>query len=193
MTDDSGDPVPGVDVAVTDPTNGTQQTATTGDDGSWSVDGLDPATGYTAEITVPSDYDPSGATELRFDIDDEDLIGLDFTLTPQVESPSPTPTSASPTASPSRPAPSSPTPSNGTPGIGSETTAAATGSSDQSGDLASTGGPSLLIGLAGVALLVDGSMAVRGGEEEPSALLTEGAAAVADGPWNGWPLSCWSG
>ena len=152
VTDDAGTPIPGVEVTVTDPTDGSKKTATTGDDGTWTVDRLIPATGYTATVTVPDGYQPAGPK--TFTVDTTDVSGVDFTLVPTEASASPSSSSSgTPSSSPS----SSPTagPTAGT--TISEPTAGSTSSSaPTSSGLANTGGPSLLTGVAAVVLLAGG-------------------------------------
>ena len=151
VTDDEDQPLAGVDVVITDSTGATQ-TVTTDDDGAWSVDGLVPGD-YTATVTVPDGYEPVGATALPFTIDDADVGNLDFELTQEEAAPS-----ASPSPSPTTTSPSPvPTVTETAIEVGSGG-GGGSGSSGSSGTLASTGGPSLLIGLGGVALLLAGSL-----------------------------------
>ena len=158
VTDNQGDPVPDVDVIITDPASGEQTTATTDDDGTWSVDDLEPATGYTAEVQTPPGYTAPEPPTLTFDLDD-DTTDLDFTLAllEPTPTPTPTPTSASP-----EPTPTSTTPSPDPIANDDYTddTSDDDNSSSSSGSLASTGGPSILIGVIGLLLVAAGAFTV---------------------------------
>ncbi len=148
VTDDDDQPIAGVDVVITNTTTNTSQTVTTDADGSWTADDLVPG-GYTATVTVPDGYDPVGDTTRTFTVDDDDVTGLDFELTPEVAAPSPSPTTTDPSPVPTVRETATEVVSGGGSGSGSP-------GSGSSGSLASTGGPSLLVGLGGVALLLAG-------------------------------------
>lgn len=154
VTDDDDRPIAGVSVVVTDTTTGAAQTATTGEDGAWSVDDLLPG-GHTATVTVPDGYDPVGDTTLTFTVVDSNVDDLDFALVPERAAPS-TPPSSQPTTTSPSPAPTV-----------TETAVAVSGGSGSgtsgsgsSGSLASTGGPALLVGIGGVALMLAGLLAL---------------------------------
>ncbi|WP_264028927.1 collagen binding domain-containing protein [Cellulosimicrobium sp. SH8] len=99
VSDDADDPVPGATVTVRDAAGDVVGTATSGDDGAWSVD-LPPGTGYTAEVAPPDGYALDGESNVTFDVTDGPVTDLDFTLvatgtaTPG-PSPSPDPTGLS--------------------------------------------------------------------------------------------------
>ncbi|HVK36606.1 MAG TPA: carboxypeptidase regulatory-like domain-containing protein [Microlunatus sp.] len=151
VTDDEDQPLAGVDVVITDSTGATQ-TVTTDDDGAWSVDGLVPGD-YTATVTVPDGYDPVGDTTLSFTVVDDDVTGLDFELVPLESAPSPSPSPTTTTGVPSPVPTVTETAVEVVSGGGSGSGSSGSGSA---GSLASTGGPSLLIGLGGAALLLAG-------------------------------------
>ncbi len=156
VTDTAGDPVPGVEIEVTDPVDGSTDTVTTDEDGAWSIEGLAPAEGYTAEVvSVPDGFESPEDSTLSFDVVDDPVTGLDFEVIPEV-APTPTPT-PTPTPSPTTASPSPDPTVTETIEVdsGSGSSSGSSGSSS-SGSLASTGGPSLLIGLGGVALLLAG-------------------------------------
>ena len=152
VTDDE-QPLAGVEVLVTDTTTGATQTATTDDDGTWIADGLVPGA-YTATVTVPDGYEPVGDTTLSFTVVDDDVTGLDFELAPQESAPSPSPSPTTTTGAPS-PVPTVTETAVEVVSGGSGSGSGSSGSGS-SGNLASTGGPSLLIGLGGIALLLAG-------------------------------------
>lgn len=164
VTTPDGDPVPGVVIEVIDPADGSTSRDTTDSDGAWSVDDLPAGQGYTARVVdVPDGFQPPDDPTLGFDVDDADVTGLDFELVPIETSPSPTPT---PTLTPTP----TPTPSSTT--AAPTPTVTVTTDSDDSDDdsdsssssgLASTGGPSLLIGVGGALLVLAGVLSVAYG------------------------------
>ncbi|WP_454728220.1 MSCRAMM family protein [Cellulosimicrobium protaetiae] len=105
VSDDAGDPVPGVTVTIRDAAGDVVGTSTSGDDGVWSVD-VPPGTGYRAEVVPPDGYALDGEASVTFDVTDGAVTGLDFTLVATgTTTPGPSP---SPSPSPDPTGPSAP-------------------------------------------------------------------------------------
>ena len=78
VVDEAGMAFPGVEVEVGDPTGAVFATATTDDQGVWSVDGLAVDEDWAATVAPPRGYEaPDGDT---LAIDATDATGLDFVL-----------------------------------------------------------------------------------------------------------------
>ena len=138
VRDEAGMAFPRVEVTVLDPDGEPYATVTTGQDGTWRVDGLPAAEGWTAVVEPPDGYGVDGEDALTFDVVDADTAGLDFVLVVQDTS-------------------------GGSAGGGS---APATGSSGGSGGgstpvLAQTGGPGAALLLVGLAATAAGVLLLR--------------------------------
>lgn len=80
VTDDKGNPVPGVEVTLHAPGGGTTVT-TTGPDGSYRFDDNAVGTGYVTSIDPPDGYTATGNPRDPFEIDDQPITGEDFIIT----------------------------------------------------------------------------------------------------------------
>ena len=80
ITDEAGMAFPDVEVTVHDPDGETFATATTGEDGLWTVDGLLPSEDWSATVTPPDGYKAEGSKTLTFTVADADTGDLDFVL-----------------------------------------------------------------------------------------------------------------
>lgn len=156
VTEETGEPVPGIEVLLQDPDGNPFGSATTDNDGDWSVDGVPAGDGWSARVVVPEGFQLE--PPLTFDVD-ADVDGLNFVLVLIAATPSPTP---SPSPSPSVTPTPTPTPtSSPTSGPGTSYPAVDDGSADGSDSgtgLASTGasGPVTAAAAATVVLLLAG-------------------------------------
>ncbi|WP_204910478.1 carboxypeptidase regulatory-like domain-containing protein [Microlunatus spumicola] len=133
VTDEAGMAFPDVTVTVLDPDGEPFATSTTGEDGTWRVDGLLPDEGWSAVVDPPEGYAAEGSETLPFAVSDADVDGLGFVLLERVAG------------------------GGSTSGDGSSDG----GGSDPA--LASTGGPDLALLLLGAALASAGLVLVRSG------------------------------